>query len=654
MGEGNRRQREAELVVEVGVFAEVEGNDDVAAFAGNPAVEDEDAIGVVDVGDAEAVGAQRGQAVAEVDEVAHAAVEVAHVAVPAFEAGPVQSEVGVAGDVVGPRFVFEEFLAHEEHGKTGRGEEQSGGDAGAAAGVPGARVAAASEASDARLAAFEDFVVGFEGLHEFPGLRKARRPEGAGEGGHIHRRVGTGGGLTEGAADGVAQGVVVTGVEAGPALGRGPHDGRVDVPMLGVLQSTGMDGVTSAVDVLEEGPAGALIRVKQDAHLIVAESVRVVFLEVELRVIDEELTDFLPPQREAKPAGVAEVAEVKAVVVVALRQAVEEVEALIVEVAPCVIIDDIEDDRQAVQVRQVHQAAELVGGTFQMRGGERRVALGGEQGVDARQAGRDFSGRTFVVVLRGEVIGAVVAEAELCLEFNNGQELEGGDAEVAEVGQACNDVEELAGLLSTLRGPEGTDVKLVDDEVVELRRAPRGIVPGVTARVARKAVGIGPGGLIAEFARVGVALGTVAAGTEDVELVAGTVLEPGPESGPVTIGIAGEEVLVLGLPIAVFADEMNAQSARCPNAEGRAAAIGQKVRAHRGVRGDVGQWRGHGVTCFKGNEGRRYRTYSECVNTHPHSGPVARSRPSQLYLFLLAFQGIGVFASFLGQTSAGF
>jgi len=81
-----------------------------------------------------------------------------------------------------------------------------------------------------------------------------------------------------------------------------------------------------------------------------------------------------------------------------------------------------------------------------------------------------------------------------------------------------------------------------------------------------------------------------------VELVAGTVLEPGPESRPIAIGVAGEEVLDLGLSIAVFADEMHPQGARCPDPEGRTAAIGQQVRAHRGVRCDVGQWRGHGVS----------------------------------------------------------
>ena len=81
-----------------------------------------------------------------------------------------------------------------------------------------------------------------------------------------------------------------------------------------------------------------------------------------------------------------------------------------------------------------------------------------------------------------------------------------------------------------------------------------------------------------------------------MELVAGTVLESGPESSPVAIGITGEEVLALGRPIAVFADEMNAQSTRRPDAEGRAAAVGQQeVRAHRSGRRDVGQWRGHGV-----------------------------------------------------------
>ena len=89
---------------------------------------------------------------------------------------PSEAEVGTVFDVVGPWFVFEEFLAHEDHGGAGRREQQASGHAGAAAGIPGAGVAV-GQAGNTREAVFQDFVVRFEVLHQFPRLIETGRPE---------------------------------------------------------------------------------------------------------------------------------------------------------------------------------------------------------------------------------------------------------------------------------------------------------------------------------------------------------------------------------------------------------------------------------------------------------------------------------------------
>lgn len=333
-------------------------------------------------------------------------------------------------------------------GGAGRGDQEAGGDTGAAAGVPGTGVVATRQAGDARGAVFEDFVVRFEVLHELPGLVKAGRPQGEGDGRQVHGRARPAAGLGEGVAQGGAQRVVVAGIEAGAAIGGGLHDVGVDVPVFGVLQAAGAEGVAGIVEVLEARPAVGLVGVHHDAHLVVAQAIGMIFREQELGVVDEELADLLSSEGEAESTGVADVAEVKAVVVVALGHAVEEVEALVVEIAAGMVINHVENDRQAVQMGEVHQAAKLVRGAIEMRGGQWGLALGGEQVVDAGQTGGDFRRGAFIVVFRREVIRAIVTEAERSLKLDDRKQLEGGDAEVAQVGQSRDDIEELARLLA--------------------------------------------------------------------------------------------------------------------------------------------------------------------------------------------------------------
>ena len=230
------------------------------------------------------------------------------------------------------------------------------------------------------------------------------------------------------------------------------------------------------------------------------------------------------------------------------------------EIAPGMVVYHVENDRQTVQMAEIHQAAELVRGAVQLRGRQRGLAPSGEQGVDARQPGSDFRRGTLIIVLRRKVVGAVIAQAERGLKLHDRQQLEGGDAEVAQVGQARNDVEELPGLLAARRRPEGAHVQLVEDEVVELRGTKRRVMP-------RVAGGIDARCSLDSARRVGCSVrgrkGRAWARrrrAEHVELIGRTVLESRPKTGPAAVPVTGQEVVGMGRGAAEVADEVDTES----------------------------------------------------------------------------------------------
>jgi TetR/AcrR family acrAB operon transcriptional repressor len=75
-------------------------------------------------------------------------------------------------------------------------------------------------------------------------------------------------------------------VESRAALVGGVRDPRIDGPVLGVQQASGMNVVTGVVQVLEETPAMTLVRADEHAHLIVPHAVDVKFIEPEARARD--------------------------------------------------------------------------------------------------------------------------------------------------------------------------------------------------------------------------------------------------------------------------------------------------------------------------------------------------------------------------------
>jgi hypothetical protein len=74
----------------------------------------------------------------------------------------------------------------------------------------------------------------------------------------------------------------------------------------------------------------------------------------ECRVVDQELPHALVPVGEHQAARPALIGEVQAVIVVArLGHPVEEVKALVTEVAARMVVDDIEEDGHAIDMQDV-------------------------------------------------------------------------------------------------------------------------------------------------------------------------------------------------------------------------------------------------------------------------------------------------------------
>ena len=86
----------------------------------------------------------------EPHEVAREAMLIRHVLVFAFETVPPDQQFRSARPVR-PVFVLQKFLPHEDHRDARRGQQKARGDLGAAARVPGTRVAGIGERGDARL-----------------------------------------------------------------------------------------------------------------------------------------------------------------------------------------------------------------------------------------------------------------------------------------------------------------------------------------------------------------------------------------------------------------------------------------------------------------------------------------------------------------------
>ena len=317
-----------------------------------------------------------------------------------------------------------------------------------------------------------------------------------------------------------------------------------------------------------------------------------VLVEEHLRVADQERAHVGAVECEHAPARPLLAGEVQAVAAVRGLGEVEVVDALRVESAAGVVVDHVDEHGDPVHVADVDERLQLVDLTLEVLERQRRASLLREQGVDALQIRRQVGRVDAVVHLRREDVGAVVAEAPLAGELDDGQRLEGVDAEVGEVLDPVERVQELrhapgpAVAAGVVAREEPADVELVDDEVVERRRPEACVVPRVRARVAHDAVAVGVVVQL-ELARPRVALQSRATRSDDEEPVLAAVDHVFEEPGPVAGGrVLDELVLRPGLILVGAAEsDVHVRRARCPDAERRAVA--DQVRTHRRRRGDV-------------------------------------------------------------------
>jgi hypothetical protein len=143
-----------------------------------------------------------------------------------------------------------------------------------------------------------------------------------------------------------------------------------------------------------------------------------------------------------------------------------------------VVVDHVQHDRKAVDVTEVYQRLQLVHLAAQILD---RVPLqppGVQQLVDPRDVRRELVVCHRVVHLRGEIVRPVVAEAEPRLKLLDRQQLHRGDAQSGEVRQLARHVQKRARPSRQVRGEEGPDVQLVDDEITKGWRDVAGLVPG--------------------------------------------------------------------------------------------------------------------------------------------------------------------------------
>ena len=114
-----------------------------------------------------------------------------------------------------------------------------------------------------------------------------------------------------------------------------------------------LDVVAGIGNVLAEQPAVFAALVFDDAYLVVAETITMVFSEIELCIVDQELFDSIVPVCEHQTTGPAVIREIETVVLIAVRFTVEEVNALIAEIAAGVVVNDIKKHCYAVDMAHV-------------------------------------------------------------------------------------------------------------------------------------------------------------------------------------------------------------------------------------------------------------------------------------------------------------
>ena len=150
-------------------------------------------------------------------------------------------------------------------------------------------------------------------------------------------------------------------------------------------------------------------------HLIVSKSIDSILIQAEDRVVDQKLPNLRLAEIEHEPAGMADLGEIERIAVPPLgltRLAIEEIDAFVSEIAPRMVVNDIEQNSHAVQVEEVDERLELIDFGAQLSRIERGLPLLLQEDVDAIDVRRQPDVLLPEIHFRREVVGAVVAQAE--------------------------------------------------------------------------------------------------------------------------------------------------------------------------------------------------------------------------------------------------
>ena len=186
--------------------------------------------------------------------------------------------------------------------------------------------------------------------------------------------------------------------------------------------------------------------VRADTDFVIPEAVGVKFLQEPPRVVDEELPHLLPGVVEdaaSSPAVPANEVEIR-IPPGAVRGALQEPQALIVERPAGVVVDDVQHNGKSVHVTEIDERLELILLGQEVDDIDLGEAFLAEQPVGLVEVRPDFVGAHRVIHLGREKISVVVAPAVLPLPLDHGQRLNGGHAERRQVLEAPEHVEEPA------------------------------------------------------------------------------------------------------------------------------------------------------------------------------------------------------------------
>ena len=165
-------------------------DDYVVSFARHPAMEGEDSVLVAHVNRAESFAAKTGKPPAKPPlNSPRETYVIEPLFVALIDSRPVQQQVLVKLEIVGPLFVLQKLLSHKQHRNARRRQANASGHASPAAAKPGARVTRIAQPGYTLFAVPVNDVVVLRPLDKLPMLVETFRPQAPRQAGHIERAV---------------------------------------------------------------------------------------------------------------------------------------------------------------------------------------------------------------------------------------------------------------------------------------------------------------------------------------------------------------------------------------------------------------------------------------------------------------------------------